>query len=97
MCPPPIPTTPQLPHKSRTKESQIQDLEQNTSPMFQNTPQTSHPNFPQIHPQSQPNNNLSTQNNPTIHFEYKVFEPANGTVTTQPNNNRPKRQITQPK
>jgi len=31
MCPPPIPTTPQLPHKSRTKESQIQDLEQNTS------------------------------------------------------------------
>ena len=40
--------------------------------------------FHPIHPQSHPNNYPSTQNNSTTHFEDKVLEPTDGTVTIGP-------------
>jgi len=97
---PPIPTTHTRPRNDHILDSQNQDFTPNNAITFQNNPQMGqsnvHPSHP-THPQAQSDNDSSAQINPTTHFEDKVLEPADGTDTTGPNNNRPKRQIVKPK
>ena len=97
---PTIPTTHQRPRNDHTTDSQIQDFTPKNSITFQNSPQIGqpnvHPSHP-THPQAQSNHYFSAQTNPTTHFEDKVLKPEDGTDTTGPKNNRPKRQIIKPK